>query len=109
MIVHASLFTNFLETLTSKCLRNQLQLSRNSYDVIFHDVVLHACYVQHIGGKWKCVHIDDPRSPEIRLPSLSKCLQLTPSQVIRRLMLKRGISVNTEVEDGSSQGTKVSL
>ena len=38
------------------------------------------------GGKWKCVHIDDPRSPEIRLPSSRQCMELTPSQIIAKLL-----------------------
>ena len=42
-----------------------------------------------LGGKWTCVHIDDPRSPLIKLPSLSKCLKLTPSEIIEKLILKR--------------------
>ena len=41
----------------------------------------------HVTGcKWKCVHIDDPRSPEIRLPSLRQCMLLTPSQIIAKLL-----------------------
>jgi len=38
------------------------------------------------GGKWSCVHIDDPKSPQIRLPSLSKCLKLTPSGIVEKVM-----------------------
>ncbi|XP_067937583.1 E3 ubiquitin-protein ligase rnf213-alpha-like [Watersipora subatra] len=37
------------------------------------------------GGKWSCVHIDDPRSPIINLPSISRCLELTPSKMIASL------------------------
>lgn len=39
-----------------------------------------------LGGKWRCVHIDDPKSPEIKLPSLSMCLQLTPSEILKKLV-----------------------
>ena len=34
------------------------------------------------------MHIDDPRSPEIKLPSLSKCMKLKPSQIIAKLLPK---------------------
>jgi len=39
-----------------------------------------------LGGKWSCVHIDDPKSPQIRLPSISKCLKLSPSDIIEKVM-----------------------
>lgn len=35
------------------------------------------------------MHIDDPRSPHIRLPSLSSCLDLKPSQIIEKLIRTR--------------------
>ena len=40
----------------------------------------------HIGGRWRCLHIDDPRTPEIRLPSLSSCMQYKPHQIIDKLI-----------------------
>jgi len=38
------------------------------------------------GGNWTCVHIDDPRPPQFRLPSLRKCLEIKPSQLIRSVL-----------------------
>jgi len=38
------------------------------------------------GGNWTCVHIDDPRPPQFRLPSLQKCLEIKPSQLIRSVL-----------------------
>ena len=40
----------------------------------------------HTGGRWRCLHIDDPRTPEIRLPSLSSCMQYKPHQIIDKLI-----------------------
>lgn len=45
--------------------------------------VLSSCFM--LGGKWSCLHIDDPRSPAIKLPPLSKCMQLTPSQIVDKV------------------------
>ena len=39
-----------------------------------------------IGGKWRCVHIDDPRSPLFRLPSLSKCMSIQPQELIAKVI-----------------------
>ncbi|XP_067940321.1 E3 ubiquitin-protein ligase RNF213-like [Watersipora subatra] len=39
------------------------------------------------GGKWKCVHIDDPRSPAFKLPSVSYCMQIQPRELIRRVLI----------------------
>jgi len=36
------------------------------------------------GGSWDCVHIDDPRSPKIRMPSLSECVKLKPSAMVQQ-------------------------
>lgn len=57
--------------------------------MIFSSLGLQPCTICFPGGKWKCVHIDDPRSPEIRLPSLSKCMELTPSEIIAKLLNHR--------------------
>lgn len=34
------------------------------------------------GVDWSCIHIDDPRPPKFRLPSLHKCLSIRPSDLI---------------------------
>ena len=35
-----------------------------------------------LGGRWRCVHIDDPRSPRFVLPSWKDCIGSKPSQII---------------------------
>lgn len=41
------------------------------------------------GGRWNCVHIDDPRSTEQQLPSLSDCMKQKPSDFIRKLIVEQ--------------------
>lgn len=48
------------------------------------------------GGKWKCLHIDDPKSPDIKLPSVDKCLQYKPHQIL-------GFLVQTEEEEDEEE------
>ena len=38
------------------------------------------------GGKWRCVHIDDPKSPNICLPSLHECMMSRPSEILGGLV-----------------------
>ena len=35
-----------------------------------------------LGGRWRCVHIDDPRSPRFVLPSWKDCIGSKPSKII---------------------------
>ena len=44
------------------------------------------------------MHIDDPRSPEIKLPSLSKCMELTPSEILAKLLPKQEPEAEPEQE-----------
>ncbi|KAF6041607.1 hypothetical protein EB796_000120 [Bugula neritina] len=50
------------------------------------------------GGRWRTVHIDDPKSPEVSLPSLQECLHLSPSQILAFL---------TEEADGMDDSMSV--
>ncbi|XP_067940320.1 E3 ubiquitin-protein ligase rnf213-alpha-like [Watersipora subatra] len=38
------------------------------------------------GGKWKCVHIDDPKPPAFKLLSVSYCMQIQPKDLIGRVL-----------------------
>ena len=38
------------------------------------------------GGRWKCVHIDDPKCSDICLPSLHECLASKASKILGVLL-----------------------
>lgn len=42
--------------------------------------------VYYTGGKWKCAHVDDLREQQLKFLTLSKCIDLQPSQLIARLL-----------------------
>ena len=70
------------------CLSNQQDSSWEvkslNYLKFSHQSV--SLFISCSGGKWSCSHIDDPRSPAVKLPSLSKCMQLSPSQIVSKLI-----------------------
>ncbi|XP_067936897.1 E3 ubiquitin-protein ligase rnf213-alpha-like [Watersipora subatra] len=43
-------------------------------------------FLGYQGGKWRCVHIDDPKSSDMYLPSLDYCLNHKPSAVLNCLL-----------------------
>lgn len=43
--------------------------------------------VLYKGGAWSCVHIDDPRAPKFKLPSINDCLRMKPSDILHGLLL----------------------
>ena len=53
---------------------------------LFHRASHWWLFISFSGGKWSCSHIDDPRSPAVKLPSLSKCMQMSPSQIVSKLI-----------------------
>lgn len=63
------------------------------------------------GGKWRCIHIDDPKLPELTLPSLRNCTTLAPSDIIGQILsaddLEASYDEAMDVEAGNSPKSEI--
>ncbi|KAF6032077.1 hypothetical protein EB796_009577 [Bugula neritina] len=78
--------TELLDSVRYIIQRESSGASVNTFTVLLLSLHRGHKFTGYQGGKWKCIHIDDPRSPQILLPSLNSCLELTPSQIIQQLI-----------------------
>ena len=39
--------------------------------------------ILNLGGRWRCVHVDDPRTSRFKLPSWRQCIGCKPSEIVQ--------------------------